>query len=63
MALHGLIDTLLYSLKVLSMIAFDGATNILDTEIFRQHTIVDLIGARGEFFRGKSYNCPTNVAS
>ena len=53
MALHGLIDTLLYSLKVLSMIAFDGATNILDTEIFRQHTIVDLIGARGEIFQGE----------
>ena len=53
MALHGLIDTLLYSLKVLSMMASDGATNILDTEIFRQHTIVDLIGARGKIFQGE----------
>ena len=52
MALHGLIDTLFYSLKVLSMISFDEAAKIFDTEIFPQHTIADLIGAREEIFQG-----------
>ena len=34
------------------MISFDKAANIFDTEIFPQHTIADLIGAREEIFQG-----------
>ena len=41
-ALPGLIVTLLQSLKVSSMIVYDVATKVLDTELFPQHTIADL---------------------
>ena len=42
MALRGLIGTLFYSLKALSMIVFDAEPKVLDTEIFLQHTIANL---------------------
>ena len=42
MALLGLIDTPVSSLKVFSMTVFDAETKVLDTEIFPQHNIADL---------------------
>ena len=39
-AFPGLIDTLLHSRQ---MIVYDVATNVLDTEIFPQHTMADLL--------------------
>ena len=44
-SLPGLIDALWHScqLEVLAMFVYDVATKVLDTEIFPQHTIADLI--------------------
>ena len=41
-AMRGLIGTLFQSLKILSMIVFDAEPKVLETEIFLQHTIVNL---------------------
>ena len=42
LALPGLIDTLLHNRQLEGLIVYDVATEILDIEIFSQHSITDL---------------------